>query len=155
MELKPYQSVILNDLSRFLDILQEKKNISQSYSYFWETHERTPLEPKLGETIEPYDNSVKGCPHVCMKVPTAGGKTFIACSSLKVIFDHFGKEKKRAVVWLVPSDAILQQTLANLKTLTIHTDKKLILIFLVKLKYITKTSFLTGPAFLLNLLVKI
>ncbi len=144
MELKSYQATVINDLSRFLDILQEKKNISDSYSYFWENHERTPLEPRLGETIEPYDNSVKGCPHVCMKVPTAGGKTFIACSSLKVIFDHFGKEKKRAVVWLVPSDAILQQTLANLKNPEHPYRQKIDIDFSGKVEVYNKNELLNG-----------
>lgn len=144
MELKSYQALILNDLSHFLDILQEKKNISDSYSFFWENHERTPLVPKLGETIEPYDNSVKGCPHVCMKVPTAGGKTFIACSSLKVIFDHFGREKKRAVVWLVPSDAILQQTLTNLKNPEHPYRQKIDIDFSGKVEVYNKQELLNG-----------
>ncbi len=144
MELKSYQALVLNDLSHFMDILQEKRNISDSYSYFWENHERTPLEPKLGETIEPYDNSIKSCPHVCMKVPTAGGKTFIACSSLKVIFDHFGKEKKRAVVWLVPSDAILQQTLNNLKNTEHPYRQKIDIDFSGKVEVYNKQELLNG-----------
>ena len=115
MELKSYQQTVLNDLSRYLDLVQEKKDIQIAYNVFWQNHDRTPLVPELGGAIESYDNSVKGCPHICVKVPTAGGKTFIACSSLKVIFDHYGSEKKRAVVWLVPSEAILTQTLKNLK----------------------------------------
>lgn len=144
MELKSYQSVVLQDLSRYLDILQEKRNISKSYTEFWENHDRTPLAPKLGETIEPYDNSVKGCPHICMKVPTAGGKTFIACSSLKVIFDHFGKEKKRSVVWLVPSDAILKQTLSNLKNTEHPYRQKIDIDFSGKVEVYDKKELLNG-----------
>lgn len=115
MELKNYQSTVLHDLSVYLDKVQETKNISDAFMEFWENHERTPLTPTLGNAIEPYFNSVKNAPHICIKVPTAGGKTFIASSSLKIIFDHFGKEKAKAVVWLVPSEAILTQTLKNLK----------------------------------------
>ena len=144
MELNSYQSVVLQDLSRFLDILQEKKNIKDSYTEFWECHDRTPLTPTLGEAIEPYDNSVKGCPHVCMKVPTAGGKTFIACSSLKVIFDHFGREKKRAVVWLVPSDAILKQTLNNLKNTDHPYRQKIDIDFSGKVEVYNKMELLNG-----------
>ncbi len=48
-----------------------------------------------------------------MKVPTGGGKTFLACATLNHIVDCLSP-KYRFVIWLVPSDAILTQTLANL-----------------------------------------
>jgi len=53
-------------------------------------------------------------PNVCLKVPTGGGKTFIAACALKPIFDALPFTKSKAVVWLVPSDAILEQTLGTL-----------------------------------------
>lgn len=65
--------------------------------------------------LQPYDNSITGVPRVTAKVPTAGGKTFIACNALKPIFDHFPPEKPNVVVWFVPSDTILKQTYKNLK----------------------------------------
>lgn len=48
-------------------------------------------------------------------MPTGGGKTFIACASIKVISDVVSKIDKIFVIWLVPSEAILTQTLKNLK----------------------------------------
>ncbi|WP_181563749.1 DEAD/DEAH box helicase [Campylobacter hyointestinalis] len=54
-------------------------------------------------------------PNICVKVPTGGGKTFIACASIKVISDVVSKIDKIFVIWLVPSEAILTQTLKNLK----------------------------------------
>ena len=42
--------------------------------------------------------------------PTGGGKTFMACSAVKRIFDHLPADKPKVVVWLVPSDSILTQT---------------------------------------------
>ena len=53
-------------------------------------------------------------PTACIKVPTGGGKTFIATCSIKTIFEIMPRRIK-IVVWLVPSEAILSQTLAALK----------------------------------------
>ena len=64
--------------------------------------------------LHPYDNSITDVPHVTVKVPTAGGKTFIACNALNTIFKHFPAEKPKAVAWFVPSDTILKQTYKNL-----------------------------------------
>ena len=57
-----------------------------------------------------YVNVLPGVPHVCAKVPTGGGKTYIAASSLRTIFDAMPQRRAKAVVWLVPSEAILTQT---------------------------------------------
>ena len=43
-------------------------------------------------------------------LPTGGGKTYIAASSLRTIFDAMPQRRAKAVVWLVPSEAILTQT---------------------------------------------
>lgn len=115
MELKPYQQQVLEDLTLYLDKVQETKDIHTAFSQFWYTHPRTPLVPTLQTVIEPYKNNVKGVPHVCIKVPTAGGKTFIASNALKNIFDAYNGTNARAVVWLVPSITILEQTLKNLQ----------------------------------------
>lgn len=115
MELKPYQKEIITDLDLFLDKVQETKNIQDAFHQFWFTHPRTPLQPFPNSAVEPYKNNVKRTPHICVKVPTAGGKTFIACNALKTIFDSFDMHKTKAVVWLVPSITILEQTIRNLK----------------------------------------
>ena len=65
--------------------------------------------------LHPYDNSIADVPHVTVKVPTAGGKTFIACNALNTIFKHFPAEKPNVVAWFVPSDTILKQTVKNLQ----------------------------------------
>ncbi len=111
MELKSYQKVVLNDLYRFLVLLTEKQNIKQAYNAFWEEK-----DVQVGEMgMPPYNMVLHGVPHVCFKVPTGGGKTFLAASSIKPIFDAMPHIHPMAVVWLVPSDAILNQTVAALQ----------------------------------------
>ncbi len=111
MELKSYQQQILADLQRFMQCVQEKKNTETAFSHFWLTHPRTPLTPFPGMAVEPYKNNVNNAPHVCIKVPTGGGKTFIASAALNTIFHEFDSSRPRMVVWLVPSNPILEQTL--------------------------------------------
>lgn len=113
MILKPYQKQIIDDLARYLEILEKCRNTKTAFDEFWKNHPRTAIVPAPGEAVEPYKNNVPGVPHVCIKVPTAGGKTFIAANALRVIFNAFERSRPRTVVWLVPSNSILEQTLRN------------------------------------------
>lgn len=115
MELKNYQQSSINDLERFLLTIQETKDVSTAFNTFWVNHPLTPVQPSLGNAIEPYKNNIPGVPHICFKIPTAGGKTFIACNAIKIIYDAFHYNSNKAVVWLVPSITILDQTIKNLK----------------------------------------
>jgi type III restriction enzyme len=64
-----------------------------------------------------YDPAALGeVPAVCVRIPTGGGKTFLAAHAVA----HAGKTLKDTAapvaLWLVPSDAIRSQTLAALST---------------------------------------
>ncbi len=111
MELKTYQKNVIGDLSRFLALLTENGSASKAYNALW-----AEKNVNIGMGGLPYYhyNLQGGVPDVCFKVPTGGGKTFIAASSIKVIFDAMPMAAAKAVVWLVPSDAILTQTYAAL-----------------------------------------
>ena len=112
MELKQYQSQVLQDLKSYLGYLNQYHNNAKAYTLLWESK-----GVKVGskEKMKPYKNVLPRVPHVCFKVPTGGGKTFLACASVKPIFDALTMSNVKAVVWLVPSDAILSQTVRNLK----------------------------------------
>ena len=111
MELKIYQRHVIDDLTRYLALLSETRNISEAFSRFWmEKSVRTGF----GQ-IKKYQNVLPGVPSLCMKVPTGGGKTFLACNAVKPIFDALPATKTKVAVWLVPSDAILTQTIKALK----------------------------------------
>lgn len=114
MELKQYQQETLNDLASFMEQLNEDNDLQKAYDNFWKERGIDISSVKENKYIHPYDNSIKGVPRVMFKVPTAGGKTFIACNALKVIFDHLPSEQPKVVAWFVPSDSILKQTYANL-----------------------------------------
>lgn len=147
MELKPYQQQVINDLSLFLEHIQETKNVSDSFYDFWVKHPRTPLFPFSGTAIEPYKNNVPRVPHICVKVPTAGGKTFIACNAIKTIFDAFDYDRHKAVVWLVPSITILEQTIKNLKDPAHPYRQKINSHFGNKVEVFDKSALLQGSGF--------
>jgi len=147
MELKPYQQEVINDLSLFLETIQETKNVADAFTDFWTMHPKTPLQPFPGKAIEPYKNNIPQVPHVCVKVPTAGGKTFIACNAIKTIFDAFHYDRKKAVVWLVPSITILDQTIKNLKNTNHPYRQKINSHFGNKVEVYDKQALLQGSSF--------
>ncbi|MDR0963276.1 MAG: DEAD/DEAH box helicase family protein, partial [Clostridium sp.] len=110
MELKDYQKAVIADLTHFLALLRDGLPASKAYERLWNEKK---VRVGVGG-LPPYQNTLPGVPNVCLKVPTGGGKTFIAASAIKPIFDSLPFSKTKAVVWLVPSDAILEQTLKNL-----------------------------------------
>jgi len=147
MELKPYQLQVINDISLFLEQVQETKDVNDAFYNFWSSHPRTPLFPFPGTAIEPYKNNIPRVPNICIKVPTAGGKTFIACNAIKPIFDAFAYDKLKSVVWLVPSITILDQTIKNLKDPAHPYRQKINSHFGNKVEVFDKAGLLQGSGF--------
>ena len=79
VELKSYQKRVIADLTRYLELLNETKNGAAAFRLFWQEKSA----PALGR----YQNAIPGVPNLCFKVPTGGGKTFIACNAVRPIFD--------------------------------------------------------------------
>lgn len=115
MELKSYQKEVLQDLSSFLDIIHEGEPLNKAFASYWLDRGVDVYSLEGNHFLHSYDNSVKGVPNITVKVPTAGGKTFIACNALKPLFKYYPTGKPKVVAWFVPSDTILKQTLKNLR----------------------------------------
>ncbi|MCX6212840.1 DEAD/DEAH box helicase family protein [Spirosoma sp.] len=157
MELKSYQQGVINDLNLFLEQLQRTNGrVRDSFYDFWLDKGYKPFP---GTIVEPYKNNVQSpggypVPHVCIKVPTAGGKTFIACNALRPIFDKIEPGRKgevaqlaNVVVWLVPSNAILQQTIQNLRNLDHPYRQKINSHFQHRVEVFDKQALLSGAGF--------
>jgi type III restriction enzyme len=145
MKLKNYQRQVIIDLNRFLELLVEKQNISEAYKLLW-TEKGFPVG--LGDDeMPPYNTEMKGIPQVCFKVPTGGGKTFLAANSIKPIFDSMPHVHPKAVVWLVPSDAILTQTYSTLTDKEHDYRKKIDVDFGNKVEVYSKQQLLNGQKF--------
>lgn len=142
MELKNYQEKVIHDISEYLYQYKKSNNPSKAYESLW-----------LGKGvnvgfggIQKYIDDLDGHPQICIKVPTGGGKTFIASSSIKPIFDFLPTNKK-VVLWLVPSETILSQTLTNLKNPDHPYRQKLNSDFSSRIEIYSKSEALNGQNF--------
>ena len=143
MELKNYQIQVIRDLERFLELLIEKQSISSAYSTLW-----NGKGVNVGiDGMPPYNSELAGVPQVCFKVPTGGGKTFLAANSIRPIFDSMPHIHPKAVVWLVPSDAILTQTYRTLTDKNHDYRKKIDVDFGNKVEIYSKQKLLNGQNF--------
>ena len=139
MEMKGYQKAVIADLTHYLELLNETQNYMTAFEQFW----REKSAPALGL----YRNVIAGVPNLCFKVPTGGGKTFIACNAIRPVFDALPVTKTKAVVWLVPSEAILTQTAKALKDTSHPYRQKIDVDFGGRVEVYTKQELLNGQNF--------
>ena len=146
MELKSYQHKVIQDLENYLHYVQEHKKINVAFNKYWED-KIGPYNPLTGDGMEPYKNNIPNAANVCIKVPTAGGKTFIACNALHSIFNAFGSELPKVVVWLVPWSNLLDQTVANLSNPEHPYRQRLDTLFNHRVEVYEKKDLLQGSNF--------
>ncbi len=127
MRLKEYQNRILNELDTFLDNLNDERSerdkllsktpeeareaVASSVDFIqnaWNKSKTTKYHPKR-------DGLNKPLPDVYLKVPTGGGKTFLACHAVDRIHRKYLYRESGLVVWIVPTNQIYRQTLAQLR----------------------------------------
>ena len=102
MELKKYQQSAVDTLKEYLKELQK---VGTKYAF-------------MGITNKPYNPDFFGeIPFVCVKIPTGGGKTMVACHATQEIMKIAlaNKLDRGIVMWFVPSEAIKTQTLRKFK----------------------------------------
>ena len=139
MEMKSYQRQVISDLSRYMELLNEEQDYIAAFSQFW--HEKSA--PALGH----YQDILPGVPNLCFKVPTGGGKTFLACNAIRPVFDALPMTKMKTVVWLVPSDAILTQTLKSLQDASHPYRQTIDVAFSGQVTVYSKQELLSGQNF--------
>ena len=102
MELKKYQQTAIETLKEYLKELQK---VGIKYAF-------------MGITNKPYNpDFFSEIPFVCVKIPTGGGKTLVACHATQEIMKNAlaNKMDRGIVMWFVPSEAIKTQTLKKFK----------------------------------------
>ncbi|WP_419917553.1 DEAD/DEAH box helicase [Candidatus Poriferisocius sp.] len=95
MQLKRYQERTLEQLAKWFECLDA------CGGYPGAAWERAGFDRHVSRK----DSSGKPIPHICLKVPTGGGKTFLAAQAVL-------KSKRRTglLLWVVPNKAIFAQT---------------------------------------------
>ena len=143
MELNSYQKQVIRDLSEYLGCVNRSPNLYAAWREYWFSKD---VAVGFGG-VPSYNNSIENVPHICMKVPTGGGKTFLACASVRRITDAMPSSKPKVVVWLVPSDSILTQTIKNLSDVNHPYRQRLDQDFAGRVGVYTKEMLLNGQNF--------
>ena len=138
VELKPFQERVLARLGDYLDALQthagqsaqatqalrvmegmdDLKREAEDYpKKAWAALKaKGELPSAFAEKAHSsrFDGAGRAIPNICLKVPTGGGKTLLAASAVGQVFNRWFKRHTGLVLWVVPNDAIYQQTLKTL-----------------------------------------
>jgi type III restriction enzyme len=102
-QLKVYQEHCLDALSQYLS---RAKAVGGRQAF----NELDDLPTKYHEVP-----NLQGLPYVCLRVPTGGGKTVLATHSIGIACRKFLQIDRCVVLWLAPTNAIVEQTLKALR----------------------------------------
>lgn len=104
--LKDYQIRVLDSLREFLRQCSGEGHPEAAFQAAQIRNGRTPV-PYLPVVAAGLDSSM---PYVCLRVPTGGGKTLLACYAAGLAMEELLHAECAVVLWLVPSNTILDQT---------------------------------------------
>lgn len=68
-----------------------------------------------GNPYNPLSGFPSDMPYFCLRVPTGGGKTWLAAKSIQLVNTHLLRTEHSVILWLVPSKPIREQTIKALK----------------------------------------
>lgn len=106
---KSYQQEALDCLTDYLKKCREENDPAIAFARV--TNER------YGKTwgYSPLPGNYKDMSYFCLRVPVGRGKTWLAAKSVRLINQHLLRTEHSVILWLTPSNAICNQTLAGLK----------------------------------------
>jgi len=111
--LKDYQERVLDSLRDFLRQCSRDGHPESAFQNAQLRIDRTPT-PYLSVAAA---GLKPGMPYVCLRVPTGGGKTLLACHAAGIAVGELLHAERAVVLWLVPSNTILDQTAEALRDL--------------------------------------
>lgn len=110
--LKQYQHAVLGSIRRFFNLCAQTGNPDSAF--------KTVTAEVTGEASAYLpireQGFAAGMPYVCVRVPTGGGKTLLAAHAAGIALTEFLPVDQALVLWLVPSNAILEQTAEALRS---------------------------------------
>lgn len=104
--LKDYQERVLDSLRDFFRQCAHDRRPEAAFQTVQLKNNRVPL-PYLPVNAARLD---AGMPYLCLRVPTGGGKTLLACHAAGIAMRDLLHADRAVVLWLVPSNTILDQT---------------------------------------------
>ncbi|MDA3935184.1 MAG: DEAD/DEAH box helicase family protein [Gammaproteobacteria bacterium] len=106
---KIYQQQVLDSIDAYFSACHELPSASIAFTA---TTERLWGRGNLYNPLSgfPFD-----MPYFCLRVPTGGGKTWLAAKSVALVNTHLLRTEHSVILWLVPSKPIREQTLRALR----------------------------------------
>ena len=117
MEPKNYQREVIGRLQGYVRELEKNSLSFESAGLNLDSNEHTwtkAVKASSAPHKSYFDGNGRSIPNLCLKVPTGGGKTFMATHAVDVINGGLFKRQTGFVLWIVPKDAIYQQTIKAL-----------------------------------------
>lgn len=107
---KNYQQQALDSVEAYFRACHEQDSPAQAFTAITEKlwGQALPYQPLRGDFAP-------DTPYFCLRVPTGGGKTWLAAKSVALVNTHWLRSAHSVILWLVPSDSIREQTLKALK----------------------------------------
>jgi type III restriction enzyme len=110
--LNDYLSALSDAKKEFEELLKLKPHLAKHFDFPKEAWEQTGI----GKQYFPQVNGLEEpLPDIYLKIPTGGGKTFLACRAVDLIQKTYLKRQTGLVIWIVPSSQIYRQTISALK----------------------------------------
>ena len=106
---KVYQSQVLESIEAYFQACHELPSPSIAFTA---TTERLWGR---GMAYNPLPGFPGDMPYFCLRVPTGGGKTWLAAKSAALVNTHLLRCEHSVILWLVPSKPIREQTLRALR----------------------------------------
>jgi type III restriction enzyme len=103
---KPYQSRVLESLRDFFRQCSKDGHPEAAFQKVLLKNNQPP-QPYIPV---PAIGLAHGMPYLCLRVPTGGGKTLLACYAAGIVMTELLRAERAVVLWLVPSNTILDQT---------------------------------------------
>lgn len=108
---KDYQQRVLESVEQYFVACHETGDANTAFY-------KTTLELwGHGQPYRPLAGFAADMPYFCLRVPTGGGKTWLGAKSVALVNRDLLRTGHSVILWLVPSDAIREQTLSALRQL--------------------------------------
>jgi len=118
MESKEYQIKTLNQVKRYLDLLyqwRQKALANPGLKINFPLNAWDEIDSRYRPYSSRRDGLVRPLPCFCLKIPTGGGKTFLAVKTIDLINTVYRKSHTGLVLWIVPTTQIYNQTIRSLR----------------------------------------
>ena len=115
MELKVYQKKALEREKRYLTLVKKELDSGNTRHASEDAWRELETEFDLGPYTERRNGLNRDVPNFVLKIPTGGGKTFLAVKTIDIINEIFRKKRTGFVLWVVPTTSIYRQTVKALK----------------------------------------